>query len=124
MTISKDLMLSILAMDSYNRGYGEGIEGLGGLGYKVGAATISTDSETVSATKDEAQGAGFYAVSYKLGNETIISYRGTDNTHGEGEGGFDIWEGWTIGAGDICSWISCVLLQWIQCKNFNVWRAI
>lgn len=125
-------MLSILAMDSYNRGYGEGIEGLGGLGYKVGAATISTDSETVSATKDEAQAAGFYAVSYTIGagvkdldeNSTVISYRGTDNTHDNGEGGNDIWEGWTIGAGDISSWISCVLLQWIQCKNFNVWRAI
>lgn len=29
MTISKELMLAILSMDAYNRGYGEGIGGLG-----------------------------------------------------------------------------------------------
>ena len=124
MNISKDLMLTILSMDVYNRGYGAGISGLSQeTGAKVGNATIQKNAVD-ELSEGAAKSAGFYAVSYKLGNETIISYRGTDNTHGEGEGGFDIWEGWTIGAGDICSWISCVLLQWIQCKNFNVWRAI
>ncbi len=28
MTLSKDLFLAILSMDSYNRGYGQGIRGL------------------------------------------------------------------------------------------------
>ena len=66
MTISKDLLLAILSMDSYNRGYGEGISGLGGLGTKIGSATIKTDSETVAATKDTAQAAGFYAIAYDV----------------------------------------------------------
>jgi hypothetical protein len=30
--ISKELFLAILSMDSYNRGYGEGVSGLGGVG--------------------------------------------------------------------------------------------
>lgn len=32
MSTSKELFLSILSMDAYNRGYGEGISGLGGEG--------------------------------------------------------------------------------------------
>ena len=32
MSISKELFLSILSMDAYNRGYGQGISGLGGVG--------------------------------------------------------------------------------------------
>ncbi len=33
MAISNDLMLALLSMDSYNRGYGAGINGLGGADY-------------------------------------------------------------------------------------------
>ncbi len=88
MTISKDLFLSILAMDSYNRGYGEAIEGLGGLGSTVGSATISTDSETTPSTAQGSQAAGFYAVSYTVGDgvdgiesgTTVISYLRTGLT--------------------------------------------
>ena len=54
MSISKDLFLSILAMDAYHRGYGSGIDdskgakdddrndidGLGGVGSTVGVATV------------------------------------------------------------------------------------
>ena len=94
-----DLMLAILAMDSYNRGYGEGITGLGGLGSHIGDAIISTDSETTSSTKDDAQDAGFYAVAYELSGETIISYRGTDvpAIRGSGTKVSDLWSGW-VGA--------------------------
>ncbi len=35
MTISKDLFLSILSMDAYNRGYSLGIAGLGGVGSQI-----------------------------------------------------------------------------------------
>jgi hypothetical protein len=40
MTVSKDLMLALLSLDSYNRGYGAGIEGLGGAGAQIGNATM------------------------------------------------------------------------------------
>lgn len=108
MTISKDLYLAILSMDSYNRGYGEGIGGLGGLGSGIGNATILTDSETVAATKAVAQAAGFYAVAYTFGTgpdvpselqgKTIISYRGTDFSPA-GDLFRDIDHGWALGDG-------------------------
>ncbi len=44
MTISKDLFLSILAMDSYNQGYGRGIVHDKN---QIGTASVSTDSEEV-----------------------------------------------------------------------------
>lgn len=65
MTISNDLLLSILAMDSYNQGYGHG---------------------------------------YDHGKSRI------------GSGTFNL--------DDISSWISCVLIQSFQGRNFSVWRAI
>ena len=91
MTISKDLFLAILSMDAYNRGYNEGIAGLGGLGTQIGSATIITDSETTNSTKDAAQAASFYAVAYDvdgadidgLDGTTVISYRGTDEIGSE-----------------------------------------
>ncbi len=38
MAISDELMRAILAMDSYNRGYNEGVLGLGGTGSLLGSA--------------------------------------------------------------------------------------
>ena len=105
MTISKDLYLAILAMDAYNRGYGVGIGGLGGIGSTIGSTTILTDSETVAATKATAAAAGFYAVAYTMGSgpdvppelqgKTIISYRGTDN-YGALPNTADVWNGYGI----------------------------
>ena len=92
MTISKDLFLAILSMDSYNRGYGAGLGGaLDGLGsasdgsVKIGAATVSYNLENAGLA-DTAQAAGFYAIAYDVGGsgpselagKTVISYRGTD----------------------------------------------
>jgi len=99
MTISKDLFLSILSMDSYNRGYNAGIadgegeadenendaDGLGRLGARVGSATVIADNNL-----EEAQSAGFYALAYDIGaggaeglaGTTVISYRGRDNIPG------------------------------------------
>lgn len=81
MTISKDLLLSILSLDAYNRGYHSGINGLStASGTQIGMVTISDDKGDL-----DAQAAGFYAISYTLNaavgdmaaGETIISYRGT-----------------------------------------------
>ena len=59
MPISKDLFLAILAMDSYNQGYGRGIDH---GKTQIGAATIKVDD-----TSAEAQSAGFYAIAYDVG---------------------------------------------------------
>ena len=85
MTMSKDLFLSILSMDSYNRGYNPGMVGLSATsGTHIGSATITRNSEDPQGVT---QAAGFYAVAYKLdqavdtiaSGTTIISYRGTDD---------------------------------------------
>ena len=92
MPISKDLFLSILSMDAYNRGYDAGIAELGGEGSQIGNATIGRDAEQLL-LRGAAQAAGFYALSYTLGGETIISHRGTDKYVGDGDIGGDIWNG-------------------------------
>ena len=47
MTISKDLFLSILSMDAYNRGYNPGIEGLSDApGTRIGNATSPQKDRT------------------------------------------------------------------------------
>jgi hypothetical protein len=82
-----DLIYAILAMDSYNRGYGSGITNLLVPEFdtngnptstiKIGNYSIARQSNT--ATTSTAFNAGFYAIAYKNGTETVISYRGTDN---------------------------------------------
>lgn len=101
MTIDQnsDLMVAILAIDAYNRGYNASIEL--GDGQTVGLATVSTDSSRlfdVDTTRDS----GFFAVAYTWNGKTVISYRGTDNQglfSKEDKGASDIWSGWSIGAG-------------------------
>jgi hypothetical protein len=96
--MNRDLFLAILAMDSYNRGYGAGVNGLAETG-SIGNATIRAFGE------DEQKGweaAGFYAIGYTLNGERIISYRGTnfETTGGlASELAKDAWNGWTLGAG-------------------------
>lgn len=79
MTISKDLFLSILAMNLYNRGYeagiadGEGpkdaegrdLDGFGEAGKKVGAATVLNVPLPA-----EAETNSFYALSYDITGDT------------------------------------------------------
>jgi hypothetical protein len=47
---STELLLAILAMDSYNRGYDPGIEGLGGAGTQIGAATLQALPNSIDIT--------------------------------------------------------------------------
>jgi len=99
MTISKDLFLSILALDSYNRGY---LPRLQLLSTDIGLAHIGSEANT-----PDAQAAGFYAISYDVGSvsgfsagQKVISYRGTDNYNPNPlDGTSDVWSGWVIGAG-------------------------
>ena len=114
MSISNDLFLSILAMDSYNQGYGVGVEH---GKTTIGTATIRTDSERVFRDPNAgegdisaAQSAGFYALAYDIGADgpeglagtTVISYRGTDTS-------LDHSTGWSVGAGNIDDWTQAPL---------------
>jgi pimeloyl-ACP methyl ester carboxylesterase len=91
-TISQDLTYAILALDSYNRGYGEGVIGLDGLGSDIANYTIIDQSDTEDGSAGVA--ASFYAVAYRDASDYIvISYRGTDDPAGDipgwmGGGGF------------------------------------
>lgn len=80
MTMNREVFLSILAMDSYQRGYAPGIKGLAqisnGAAVKIGNATLITDSEAKLGPIAESN--GFYASAYQWGGDTVISYRGTD----------------------------------------------
>ena len=71
-----DLIYALLALDSYNRGYGAGINGLT-ENDTVGTWSISTTS--TDEFQQDAFNAGFYAIAYRnTANEVVISYRGTD----------------------------------------------
>ena len=79
--MNQDLFLSILAMDSYNRGYDQGtLIGSGDstsnqneIGRQIGYATI-----TAQDISSAAKAVGFYALSYEWNGQTVISYRGTN----------------------------------------------
>ena len=74
-----DLIYAILAMDSYNRGYGSGINGLAqSAGTKVGIWNITKNTDD-SQVQGPAFTAGFYALAYQNAADVVISYRGTDN---------------------------------------------
>lgn len=111
MSISPELFMAILSMDSYNRGYnsdvGDDLDGLGESG-SIGNATL-IDQTTVGIGEPEYQAwkdSGFYAIAYKLdaavgdlaANTTIISYRGTDDCTSWGSEN-DIISGWPLGGG-------------------------
>jgi hypothetical protein len=59
--MNREVFLSILAMDSYQRGYAVGIKNVSGT--KIGTATISRASSINRESEEVA--AGFYAVSYQ-----------------------------------------------------------
>ena len=92
MTISNNLFQSILSMDAYNRGYssgladgvnlsqnGQDIDGLGGIGSRVGTATVFEQANSLIQ-----QRAGFYAQAYSIGSgdKTSKQLSGTRNRRG------------------------------------------
>jgi hypothetical protein len=84
--MNRDLFLSVLAMDSYNRGYNYGVRYSGN---QIGTALAASDELLPQGS----EAASFYAVAYQYNGETIISYRGTD---GLGDPGADL----SIGLGN------------------------
>ena len=79
--MNPDLFLAILSMDSYNRGYGQGIKAeflpAGSLG---NARILNQELLGIDAQKYQNwQSAGFYAIAYKVAGKTVIAYRGSDN---------------------------------------------
>ena len=104
MTLTPELMNAILSMDAYNRGYDPGVRfhADGDSVNKVlGDATIIRQSDVEFG--DPGFDANFYALAYNRNGTTIISYRGTDDPAGTITSSFfdgDIWNGWTIGAGN------------------------
>jgi len=75
-----DLFKAILSMDSYNKGYNEGIryvEGSAVVGTYLGVAKIVQQSDIQTGTSGV--NAGFYALAYQLPDGAVtIAYRGTD----------------------------------------------
>jgi hypothetical protein len=93
-------------MDSYNRGYGAGLndngagdgDGLGdAIGSGIGSATVLAASRSAPTSAEVA--AGFYAVAYNTPYGKVISYRGTDFTPA-GDLSTDATQGWPLGGGD------------------------
>ncbi len=84
--MNREVFLSLLALDSYNRGYGQYVKldnddstsSQDEEGRKIGNATIIQDANDPEGV---AQAAGFYAIAYNWNGETIISYRGTNSIH-------------------------------------------
>jgi hypothetical protein len=126
MTVTeRDLFLAILAMDSYNRGYGAGLNdggvgytnGLGGAGSHIGTATVTQQSDVAPGTPGVA--AGFYAVAYNTEYGTVVSYRGTDSTPAN-DLATDANKGRTLGGGNFFAeqaTLSVKFLDAVQADN-------
>jgi hypothetical protein len=108
MTMNRDLFLAILSMDSYNRGYGQGVNNLDVVigQTRIGNAVIS--SQVDIGLNSAAIKASFYAIAYDMtgvagfaDGERVIAYRGSDyeDTNGNIVRSNDLWQGWTVGAG-------------------------
>jgi hypothetical protein len=77
MQLDRNVFLSLLALDAYNRGQGAGVGKLDSIPNvsKIGNATILNDSDRLFG--EDAITAGFYAIAYDWNGETVISYRST-----------------------------------------------
>lgn len=90
MAIDNSVFLSVLAMDSYNRGYDAGIN-ISDNGIRN--ATLGDSATDILGA--QAQSASFFAQAYSWNGETVIAYRGTSSP------GMldDISNGWPTGFG-------------------------
>src|SRR6056297_2814616 len=106
-SIDPDVFKALLALDVYNREYGEGIileENANGLGYAEYLTVLrpkeNEGDEDIEFGPDPASiAASFYARAYTYNGEIIISYRGTDQYFWNDQSWGDIINGWVLGAG-------------------------
>ena len=99
--MDRKLFLAILAMDSYNRGYGISFDvaAMSDDPTKIGNATL-LDLGVPSGWELQS----FFAQAYEMAggveglSGTVVSFRGTDNPNPLSAGS-DFWQGWTVGAG-------------------------
>lgn len=91
--MNRDLFLAILAMDSYNRGYNEGLS-VGGDRSSLGNAKINTDALDLLQA-NQVRASDFYAVAYDWNGEKVISYRGTDDLIKDANTGYALGGGST-----------------------------
>lgn len=101
--MDEELFAAILAMDSYNRGYGAGLvldqDVPLTAPQKLGSATIIPTSPE---NQDGWRGAGFFASQYLLANgQKVISFRGTNTDSFLGGTWPDIINGWAAGGGEV-----------------------
>ncbi|MFA6220630.1 MAG: hypothetical protein WC692_12785 [Erythrobacter sp.] len=81
--MNRDVFLSLLALDAYNRGYGQGVflnpsdtaNGQVERNRFIGTARVTNQSDVEAGRPGVI--AGFYGIAYEWNNETVISYRGT-----------------------------------------------
>ena len=82
--MNRDVFMSLVALDAYNRGYGQrvllqnggNLNGQNETGRLIGNARVTTQSTVLEGS--DARGAGFYAIAYDWNGKTVISYRGTN----------------------------------------------
>lgn len=91
--MGENLLKSILSMDAYNKGYGQGIKI---DDTQIGQFLVGNNSHEIMGLEPNGEYSdgkiGFYAQIYEYDGEKVISFRGTDD-------GKDIIHGWTLGAG-------------------------
>lgn len=92
--MNSEIFLAILAMNSYNRGYDQRVEGLKDTG-SIGNANIGDLSDFRPAS--DGLRADFFAIEYEHAGETIIAYRGTDNLAKDAVNGYGVGAGFTGG---------------------------
>jgi hypothetical protein len=69
-SMSRDVWLSLMAMDTYNRTNGSSPQFLEVNSVALGLYTIGISDEDIAT--------GFFAQSYEINDDVVISYRGSD----------------------------------------------
>jgi hypothetical protein len=78
--MTTELYMALLSMDAYNRGYGQRVDVVanGASVTQLGNVAIGLNSFEDAAGLPTGVAAGFFAQTYTLNGQKIISYRGTD----------------------------------------------